>query len=204
MSTGNDAHLAQPPSYLHNYTLWHAHRLQLKATPSHRLSTALVEDPHNIAEYCSFLVARAVVTSTLSKHVTGLRKLVAWRASLGQEATNHARLQAVLQWIDTLHKQCPNATLPPRSALMRTNLPHAREFLALQLKVEAVADKLMAEDIQLYGVMKRSKTAMACQDAALLAMMAGYLPPPRLAALRSTCHPDHILQIGGCMDEDCR
>ncbi len=164
----------------------------------------MAEDPHNIAAFCSFLVARAVVTSTLSKHITCLRKLVAWRCSLGQGAVHHAKLQAVLHWIDTLQRQCPNATLPSKAALMRTNLPHAKAFIAFQLKVEAEADRLLAEDIKMYGTMKRPNTAVACQDAALLAMMAGYLPPPRLAALRTTCHPDHIPQPGGCMDEDCR
>ena len=87
---------------------------------------------------------------------------------------------------------------------MKSKLPHAKDFMAFQLLVEAEADQLLAEDIQLFGKMSRHKTALACLNAAMLALMAGYLPPPRLAALRSTCHPDHVLTSGGCMDEDCR
>lgn len=150
------------------------------------------------------MVARGVVSSTLGKHVSALRKLVAWRCSLGQLASHHAKLQAVLTWMDTLHKQCHNACLPSKAALMKTNLPHAKEFIAFQLNVEAQADKLLSEDTKMHGTMNRHKTAIACQDAALLALMAGYLPPPRLAALRSLCHPDSVMSEGGCMDDDCR
>lgn len=87
---------------------------------------------------------------------------------------------------------------------MKTNLPHAKDFMAFQLRVEAEADKLLSEDTKMYGTMKRHKTTVACQNAALLALMAGYLPPPRLAALRSLCHPNNVMSQGGCMDDDCR
>lgn len=88
--------------------------------------------------------------------------------------------------------------------MIRTSLPHAKDFMALQVKVEAHAQKLLTEDIHRYGAMHRRTTAVAWLNAARLAMMAGYLPPLRLAAVRSMCHPDHVLPSGGCMDEDCR
>lgn len=178
--------------------------MQLKGVPTNTLSCCLAEEPNNIAAYGSFLVARGVVSSTLGKHISALRKLVAWRCSQGQLAVHHAKLQAVLTWMDALHKQSHNACLPSKAGVMKTNLPHAKDFIAFQLGVEAQADKMLSEDTHTHGTMMRRKTAVACQDAALLALMAGYLPPPRLAALRSLCHPDSVWSEGGCMDDDCR
>jgi len=175
--------------------------LQLKGVQTRSLSCSLAEDPHNIAAYACFLVARKVVNTTLSKHVTALRKLVAWRCSLTPRS---AILQAALRWVNTFQAQCHNIGLPSKAALKRTNLPHAKEVMALQIKVEALADRLMAQDIQRYGKLFRRDTAIACLNAARLAMMAGYLPPLRLTAVRTLCHPDHVKQSGGCMDEECR
>jgi len=158
--------------------------LQLKGVPASRLSTKLLEDPHNVAAYASFLVARKVVSTTLVRHVAAIRKVLAWRASLGGSSRAHAVLQEVLKWTDKLQRQCQHAATPPVSNMQRTKLPHAREVLKWQLVVQHEADSLLAEDLQRKGALDRQETARAVQDAAFLDMSFGYLPTPRLACLR--------------------
>lgn len=162
-----------------------------------------MEDPHNIAAFGAFLVAREVVSTTLSKHMTSIRKVLVWRASLPMDVDHRAKLQAAIAWLDVLHKQCHNAALPSTARLQQTKLPHAREVMSFQVQVEKLASMLQAEDITVYGSLHRKQTAKATQDAALLSMLVGYLPPIRLSCARTCLHPDHVVE-GGCMDEECR
>lgn len=129
---------------------------------------------------------------------------MAWRQTLGGTAEQHAKLEAVIEWLDVFHKQCHNVALPSTANLQKTKLPHAREVLLWQLQVERFAEQEHATDIKRFGKMHRHATAVASQEAAMMAMMFGYLPPLRLACVRSLLHPDQVLASGGCMDEDCR
>lgn len=137
-----------------------------------------------MAAYAAFLVARKVVSSTLTRNIQAIRKVLCWRASLGQTHDNHTRLQAVLTWIDALSRQCQHATTPPLSPLQRTKLPHAKDVLKWQLQVERESDELLLHDLQTRGTVYRPKTARACQDTAFLSLAFGYLPPPRLLCIR--------------------
>lgn len=158
-----------------------------------------------MAEYASFLVARQVAASTMQKNLAVLRKLLCWRiAVMDATAAGSARLQAVDAWMDKLMRQAPNAALPCQGPMARTKLPHAREVLKWQLQVDEGADALLAEDKDRHGKLYRTQTARALQDSAFLAVAFGYLPTPRLACIRSCCHPDHVSEDGGCMDDSCR
>jgi len=158
--------------------------MQHKGTPASRLSTILVEDPHNAAAYASFLVARDVNSNTLAHQIKSLRKVVSWRASKGASVAEYSRLQAVTQWFDKLLKQCTHAARPSPSPMQRTKLPHAKDVLKWQLTVEEAADELLAVDLTKHGDMKRRETIKASQDAACLALCFGYLPTPRLSCIR--------------------
>lgn len=176
----------------------------MKGTTSSNLSTQLLEDPHHVASFASFLVARKVVSSTLIKHLSTIRKVLVWRQSQATDAAVAIRLQAVLTWLEVLQKQCHNAAMPSQAPAMHHNLPHAKEVIAWQLRVEEAAAQAMAFDIGKFGKMFRASTARACMDAAQLAMMFGYLPPLRLGCVRTALHPDHVQASGGCMDEECK
>ena len=178
--------------------------MQVMGTPSTQASTVLMEDPHNVAKFCSFLVARGVVSTTLAKHISAIRKVLAWRSSLAQPTSRHARLQAVIRWVDVLHKQSHNAGAPSRSVVHRSNLPTAKEVLGFQLQVEKLASQLLAEDTMKWGGMHRQVTYKAAQDSAMLALCFGYLPPLRLGCIRTCLHPDFVMESGGCLEEECR
>jgi hypothetical protein len=178
--------------------------MQLKGVPASQLTTKLLEDPHHVASFASFLVARGVAVSTLVKHINTIRKVLVWRQSLAKEAAQAAKLLAVIGWVDVLQRQCPNAALPSQAALLHSKLPHAKEVLAWGLKVEKLAAQMAAADITRWGQLTRPATAKAVQDAAQLAMMFGYLPPLRLACVRTCLHPDCVQPSGGCMDTECR
>lgn len=152
--------------------------------PASRLSTGLLEDPHNIAAFVAFLVARQVQSTTIVGHVGALRRVVCWRASKGMSDAAYGRLQAVIKWIDTLQRQCSNVGLPSQSPLQRTKLPHAREVLRWQLRMEAALDSLLAEDIERHGRMTRMATIKASQDVAFCELAFGHLPTPRLSCIR--------------------
>lgn len=159
----------------------------------------------NVAEYAAFLVARQVVASTMQKNLAVLRKLLSWRMTLVDARELAARrLHAVGNWLDVLMKQGPNAALPNQGHMQRTKLPHARDVLKWQLKVEEATDSLLAKDIALNGKIVRHSTACASQDAAFLALAFGYLPTPRLMCIRTCLHPDRVIDWGGCLDTDCR
>lgn len=178
--------------------------LQVMGTPSSQLSTGLLEDPHNVARYAAFLVARQVANTTLSNRVSEIRKVLAWRASAAETVSQQQRLQAVLKWVDFLHRQCPNVSLPSPALHNRTNLPTASQVIGWQLKVEAHARQLLTEDTELHGKMYRSDTCRAAQDAAMLALSFGYLPPLRLSCIRTCVHPDFVASSGGCCESSCR
>jgi hypothetical protein len=163
-----------------------------------------MEDPHQVVAYAAFLVARGVVAGTLSKHLSTLRKVLAWRASHTTDPTAHNKLQAVIAWVDVLLKQCMHVATPSNSNLQQTKLPHARDVLQWQLKVYQYADGQLANDITKWGKMFRHETVKACQDAALLGMCFGHLPPPRLRCIETALHPDHVQTSGGCLDPECR
>lgn len=177
---------------------------QLKGVPGSQLTTKLLEDPHHVAGFAAFLVARGVAASTLVKHICTIRKVLVWRQSLAKDAAQAAKLLAVIRWVDVLQKQCPNAAMPSQAPLQHSKLPHAKEVLALGLRVEKLAAQMAAADITRWGQLTRPATAQALQDAAQLAMMSGYLPPLRLGCVRSCLHPDGVQPSGGCMDTDCR
>lgn len=169
------------------------------------LSTKLMEDPHNLVAYAAFMIARKVVNTTLSKHVVTIKKVLVWRASMEKDASQHTRLQAVMDWVDIFHKQCHNVALPSTSNAQRVGLPHAKDVLKWQMRVDKDANEMLAADIKQKGKMFRRASAIKCQDAALLGMMFGHLPPPRLMCLRTMLHPDKVLFAGGgCLEKDCR
>lgn len=169
--------------------------LQLKATPASQLSTRLMEDPHSVAAYAAFLVARKVVSSTLVRHVAAIKKVLAWRSTLGGTQHAHARLEAVIKWTDALQRQCQHAAPPPMAHLQRTRLPHARDVLAWQLAVQEHADAELAADLLRHGRIQRVKTLRACHDAAMLDMMYGYLPPPRLSCIRYVWTSEECVKV---------
>lgn len=109
--------------------------LQYNAVPVSQLSSKLMEDPHKVAKYCTFLKDRGTVSTTISKQLTSIRKVLAWRASVGGEASHHRELQEVIKWVDLFHEQVPNVAMPSRAKLQRSNLPKAKEVLALQKQV---------------------------------------------------------------------
>lgn len=88
-----------------------------------------------MAKYCTFLKDRGTVSTTISKQLTSIRKVLAWRASVGGEASHHRELQEVIKWVDLFHEQMPNVAMPSRAKLQRSNLPKAKEVLALQKQV---------------------------------------------------------------------
>lgn len=162
-----------------------------------------MEDPHMVAKFVAFLVARGIVSSTMVKHVGNIRKVLVWRAGLGVTADEHNHLQALLYWVDVLNKQCTNLVVPSRAQHAMTNLPSAKEVVVWQLEVLQHSSLMLAHDINTHGTMHRHKTALASQDAAMLAMCFGFLPPLRLACVRTCLHPDFVQEHGGCMDLDC-
>jgi hypothetical protein len=174
------------------------------ALPTSELSTKVMEDPHKIASFVAFLVAREVVSSTITKHLTHIKKVLVWRSSLGGRVEDLTRLQHVIEWVDILHKQSPNIALPPRGVLQRVNLPSAKEVLKFQLDVLEHSTSMTAEDVNKWAKMTRPKTAQACQDSAMMAMAFGFLPPLRLGCIRTCLHPDHVQPQGGCEDDECR
>lgn len=166
------------------------------------LSTKLMEDPNNIANFMSFLQARGVASPTIDKHITNVRKVLVWRSSLGGPAAEHARLQEVIGWVDILHAQSAHIGHPSRALEARTDLPHATEVLRFQLKVIKHSTEMLAYDIRKWGCMTRRDTAEACQDTAMACLAFGFLPPLRLGCIRSCFHPLHTGD--GCTDEQCR
>lgn len=178
--------------------------LQIKGAPKAQLSTKLIEDPHNVVSYAGFLVARGVNQTTLRGHMANIHKVLVWRTSLGGAAHHIQQLERVDGWWEAFFSQCGNLAPPSTSRLQRTKLPHAREVIRLQVKVEATARDMLAEDIRQRGAAFRRNTYRALLEAAILALMFGHLPPVRLACIRSCLHPDHVLPSGGCMDEGCR
>lgn len=182
----------------------HVHALQVMGLPSTELSTKVMEDPHKIAAFVAFLVARGVVSSTVSKHITHIKKILAWRASLGGSVASASLLTDVMDWLDILHKQCPNIALPPKGHAQRIDLPPAKDVLKFQLSVIEHSTSMASEDIARWGRMTRATTARACQDTAMMALSFGFLPPLRLGCIRSCLHPDHVRASGGCQDNECR
>ena len=178
---------------------------QVHGIPSSELSTKLMEDPEGIASFAAFLVARDVNADTLTKHVSAIRKVLTWRASRGgMTAAQHHLLTAVINWVATLQSQCQYAARPPMSNMRRAELPSAREVLRWQLQIEGAASQMLAQDVRQQGRMYRQATAVASLNAAFLGLAFGYLPPPRLACLRTCLHPDYVEDAGGCIDEACR
>lgn len=157
-----------------------------------------------MAAFASFLVARKVVVATLTKHLCTIKKVLVWRQSIAQDVALAVRLQAVLTWLEVLQKQSSNAAQPSTTPLQHSKLPHAKEVIAFQLQVEEHAATLTAAEVHEAGKLFRPSTATACQDAAQLALMFGYVPPLRLACIRSCLHPDAVQPSGGCMDEQCK
>jgi hypothetical protein len=168
------------------------------------MSTQLLENPHKIAAFVAFLVARGVVSTTITKHITHIKKVLVWRASLGGPLPAVSLLKEVMEWVDIMHKQCPNIALPSRGPAQRINLPTATEVLKFQLAVMDHSQTMLAEDISKWQGMKRAKTAQACQDSAMMSLAFGFLPPLRLGCIRSCLHPDHVQDSGGCQDAECR
>lgn len=194
-------HAADAVTALHvRMQLWQ----QVMGEPTSKLSVKLMEDPHNLARYAAFLVARQVKASTLAGHVTTIKKVLTWWASRGAEERQYIKLQAVIKWVEVFSRQCKNVAVPPTHTLQRVNLPSAKQVMIWQLQVDGHADRMLAEDVKRHGRMYRQETAKACQDSALLAICFGHLPPARLQCIRTAVHPDHALASGGCMDPDCR
>jgi hypothetical protein len=99
------------------------------------LSTKLMEEPTNIANFMSFLQARGVANTTVEKHITQIRKVLVWRSSLGVPAAQHTHLQEVIGWVDILHSQSAYIGQPSRAREHNASLPQAKEVLKWQLKV---------------------------------------------------------------------
>lgn len=178
--------------------------VQVLGTEASKLSTKLLEDPHMVVKFVAFLVARGVVATTLAKHVSHIRKVLVWRGSLGISMQDHSHITAVIQWVDVLHKQCHNLVTPSPTHHVRSNLPSAKEVVHWQIKVLDHSCLLLAEDIYNKGTLHRRSTALATQDAAMLALCFGFLPPLRLSCVRTCLHPDAVLELGGCIHEECR
>lgn len=92
---------------------------------------------------------------------------------------------------------------PSTRGLKRRSLPHAKDVVAWQLKVEHHAQSSFTMDLEAYGKMTMV-VARAYRDAAMLAMMFGYLPPLRLSCVRTCYHPDFVGFGMRCMEEGCR
>lgn len=175
--------------------------LQVMGARVSELSTKLMEEPTNIANFMSFLQARGVTTLTVDKHITQIRKVLVWRSTLGASAAQHARLQEVIGWVDILHAQSAHIGHPSRVLEHDASLPQAKDVLQFQLKVIQHSTHMLAYDIAKWGKMQRQATAEACQDTAMACLAFGFLPPLRLGCIRSCLHPLHVGQ--GCTDQEC-
>jgi hypothetical protein len=103
--------------------------------------------------------------------------------------------------------------LPSPANIQRTKLPHAKEVLSLQLQVQKRAKQLADADIAKHGKPHRLETHKALQESAMCSLMYGFLPPLRLACVRTLIHPSRIVPpakdgeaqlLGGCLEPDCR
>lgn len=107
------------------------------------------------------------------------------------------------RWLGVLHAQSPGIASPSAGKMSRRRLPHAGEVVAWQLGVEQHARTTYTWELENHGTML-VKGAKAYQDAAMMAMMFGYLPPLRLACIRTCRHPDFCGFGAQCMEADCR
>ena len=78
--------------------------MQVLGTPASQLSTKLLEDPHLVVKYVAFLLARQVGANTMTKHLTHIKKVLVWRASLGGAEEQATTMQALLEWVEVLHR----------------------------------------------------------------------------------------------------
>jgi hypothetical protein len=171
--------------------------------PSSQVSVALVEDPHMVVRFVSFSIARGVVAGTVIKHISNIRKALAWRASRGGDIVTSNHRQAVAAWLDVVQRQVKNVAQPSQQPARIANLPSAANVLRWQVKVEEIAIEERAKDIAEWGTMTRTDAATATQNAAQLALMFGYLPPLRLACIRTCLHPDAVAAGTMCSDAEC-
>jgi len=152
-------------------------------------------------------VARGCASNTLEKHACNVRKVLLFRkATLG--ANLGPQLDRVLQWLDSLRRQLKYVAGPGHGPTARAMLPHASLVIRWQLLVEAHADSLHEVDLREHGRLYKYATCVALGDAAQLAMMFGYLPPLRLACVRTLLHPDYVHTPGPqgtfCTDPECK
>ena len=164
------------------------------------LSLDLFGDPMVYSHYISFHVARGVGCPYLRKTLSHSRKVVAWLASTRPHLKEH--FTRVEHWLEVLSRQAPFAAPSNRRAY---NLPSAKDILLFQAGVEGLATS-MWEDWLLHSDPSQPVTmpmmhAKVCMDAALLGLMFGYVPPVRLACIRTCIHPSHV--GGPCLDTDC-
>lgn len=157
-------------------------------------------------------VARGCSNTYLEKLTCNIGKVLLFRRAETRDSnltfTRSAHIDRVLEWLDSLRRQLKYVTTPSQGPSMRAALPHASLVIRWQLLVESRADSLWAADMRRFRRLHTEAAALALSDAAQLAIMFGYLPPLRLACVRTLLHPDYVDVPGPegvyCTDPECK
>lgn len=136
-------------------------------------------------------------------HVSLAKKMVTYLLATCTPLTKpHPGVSAAfISWVESLSCQLKSVAAPNAREHVKEGLPSAQEVLAWQAQLEQEALQLLEEDLEVGDEVEPS-TARTLHNTALLALMFGHTPPPRLACLRTAKHPDR-LDLGACTDPDC-
>jgi len=169
-------------------------RFEKVAVPSLKLFT----DPHSYVKYISFLDKKETSIVTIKNHISLAKKVVSWLACDASRAESLV-FADVQQWYDALRVQLiqkiPRKRKDPGVLEEEGAWLPAEDVLALfeDLRLKALH---MCKADELNPVQAR-----ALHDACLANCMLGYLPPIRLACLRSLQLPNEGIP---CLDKDCK
>jgi hypothetical protein len=178
--------------------------LQVKVMPS----LVCYMDGQALVLYLAYLMhVRGVGKATLAFHVDTASKVMEWlKADQKVMEVNAGRMEEYLKWLQTLNQQIRHNVVQPREGKGVTDLQEKGRWLDAKLllkEVQHVVDAAM----QALSIKEQqggpNTVALAAQvmNAALCALLFGYVPPIRPSILISLVMPTHK---GPCIHPDCQ